>query len=135
MCAVEKLRVSGYTASSKQSEGPMTARRHCPSSHRTGVCSTLATAHCLNPTRFVVPIPHPIVVDNGSGCRDIHHHHLVLCGSFVLALDFRHQHHSYWLPGPKSCLIIVEWRLLLSEDVAGNVLWHLYNMYLKNRVP
>ena len=104
----------------------MTAGRHCPRSHWAGVGSTSTTAHSFDPLGIIVSISHPIVEDNWCGCRYVHDDYPVLRGPLVLAVDGRHQHYIYWLPEPKSCRVIVQWRLLLSEDVGWDVLWHLY---------
>ena len=125
MGAAKELRIGGHAASGKQSCSTMTTGRHSPRPHRAGVGLTLSTANSLDPGSIVLSISHPVVQDNWRGCGDVHDHNCVLLGSLVFAGELRDHQHINWLPITKSTCVVIVWRVLLSKDIAGYVLWYL----------
>ena len=125
MGAAKELRISGQTASGKESRSTMSTRSHSPRPHRAGVGLTLSTANSLDPGSVVLSVSHPVVQDHWRGCGDVHDDYCVLPGPHVLAGELRNHQHIHRLPRTKSTWVVVSLWVLLSKYVAGYVLWYL----------
>ena len=108
----------------------MGARSCCSGSHRTEVSLARTTAHLLDPPGVWFTVPHPVMLHHWSAGGDVHDNHLVLPATSVLAGDLRDHEDVTRFPGTKPCRIVVSWGILLSEDVAGDVLRNLIIGYL-----
>ena len=121
----EKLRISRQYTASKENCCSMWAWGCCPGSNRAAVGLRGATTNGLQPGRCILPVPHPVVVDNGLGGGHIHKQHFVLLWCSVLRGNFWGQQNIHWFPWPKPHWVPVCGGVLLPENVAGNVLRHL----------
>ena len=103
----------------------MRTRSHSPGPNRAAVSLAWSTAHSLDSGSFELPIPHPVVQQDRLGGGHVHNHHLVLPVPPVLAWDLWDEQDVHWLPWPKPNWVVVDRRIMLSEDVAWYILWHL----------
>ena len=121
----EKLRISGQDTAGKENSCSMWAWGCCPGTNRAAVSLRGATTDGLDPGSSILPVAHPVVVDNGLGGGHVHKQHFVLLWCRVLRGYFWGKQNIHWFPWPKPHWIPVCGGVLLPEDVAGNVLRHL----------